>query len=242
MTRRGPRPASDRRRAYTLLGEEHPVAPVHSGFPRDSCGEHSLYLLSGNLPRWDFRRILENSSGKAEHPISANSAEGARLHPRFGIRGVYSHLDTDGDNVCDRRPAIVLAGPLGHPVQGSMPPRPTHPRPRQPSPCRRRLPAGVSPSRYSSMRRTTSSAVIGVHAAADPKVLGELHGMLAQVEAVPGVAVAGRLAARFPAAARGAAGQGADGVQELVLRVGLPVRRLAAAGHHHAGAPPRPGG
>src|SRR6516165_5324781 len=58
-----------------------------------------------------------------------------------------------------------------------------------------------------------------VHATRDAQVRADLHRVVAAVVAVLVVPVADRLAARPPAAALGAAGQSADGAEELVLRV-----------------------
>src|ERR1700689_5341514 len=49
------------------------------------------------------------------------------------------------------------------------------------------------------------------------------------------VAIAKRNGAGFPAAAVIAATEGADGMDELMMRVGFPMRRLTTSGDHDAG-------
>src|SRR5688572_7322215 len=71
------------------------------------------------------------------------------------------------------------------------------------------------------------------HTFADLEAAADRDGTDAEV-GVAAVAVAERLAPRLPAAAGGAAVEGADGVEKLVAGVLLPVRRFAPPGHYHA--------
>lgn len=75
-----------------------------------------------------------------------------------------------------------------------------------------------------------------IHTPWNSQVGGDFDRLLAEVAAVFFVAVAHRLAARFPAAAVFAAGERADVADVLVERIRFPVGRLATAGDDDTGA------
>lgn len=70
------------------------------------------------------------------------------------------------------------------------------------------------------------------HVHAPGKILHDVYTEL--FGQIVGVAVSKRNGPGLPASAVVAAAQGADGMDELVVRVGFPMRRLAASGYHHA--------
>ena len=81
-----------------------------------------------------------------------------------------------------------------------------------------------------------------LHAAGEAQVGAGGDGVEAQVVVVFGVAIADRLAARFPAAAVGTKRKRADRAEELVMRIRFPMSRFAAAGDDDARAMARPAG
>ena len=68
-----------------------------------------------------------------------------------------------------------------------------------------------------------------IHAARNPQIGADLDWIQANIMVVLRIPVPDRLAARLPAAAVSATGEGADRAHELMSGVGLPMRRFAAA-------------